>query len=324
MKYQKIILAGGNGYLGTLLAEYYKPLTVEIIILSRHPKAADDNVRTLVWDGKAEGDWVNELEGADLLINLCGKNVNCRYNLKNKQEILDSRINPTRLLGEVVAKLKNPPKLWINAASATIYRHAEDRPQDEYTGEIGEGFSGNICTAWEKMVLSVDTPKTRKVALRIGIVFGKSDAVFPRLLNLVKMGFGGKQGNGRQYVSWIHEQDLAAITQWLIEHPEMNGAINAVSPKPVPNAEQMRIIRKAYGMPFGLPAPAWLLEIGSLLIGTETELILKSRWVLPKRLLDAGYKFKYPGMRKAVEECLGVSSSSGGSSSFADEYQGNR
>jgi uncharacterized protein (TIGR01777 family) len=287
------------------LAEHYKPLASEIIILSRHPKNADGNVRTLVWDGKNEDDWALQLEGADLLMNLCGKNVNCRYTPKNKQEILDSRIDSTGVLGKIVAKFKNPPKLWINAASATIYRHAEDRPQDEYTGEIGEGFSVNICTAWEKMFFSFDTPKTRKVALRIGIVFGRADAVFPRLLNLVKMGFGGRQGNGRQYVSWIHEQDLVGITQWLLEHPEMNGAINAVSPKPIPNAEQMRIIRKAYGMPFGLPAPAWLLEIGSLFIGTETELILKSRWVLPKRLLDAGYVFRYQGMREAVEECLG-------------------
>jgi uncharacterized protein (TIGR01777 family) len=316
MKYQKIILAGGNGYLGTILAEYYKPLAKEIIILSRHPKSADGNVKTLVWDGRAEGDWVKELEGADLLVNLCGKNVNCRYTPKNKQEILDSRIVPTRLLGEVTGNLKNPPKLWINAASATIYRHAEDRPQDEYTGEIGEGFSVNICTAWEKLFLSFETPGTRKVALRIGIVFGRSDAVFPRLLNLVKMGFGGKQGNGRQYVSWIHEQDLACITNWLLEHPEMNGAINAVSPNPVQNAEQMRIIRKAYGMPFGLQAPSWLLEIGSLFIGTETELILKSRWVLPKRLLDAGYVFKYQGMNEAVEECLSKSNSGSCSSSL--------
>jgi uncharacterized protein (TIGR01777 family) len=303
MKYHKIILAGGNGYLGTVLADHYKTIAKEVIILSRHPKATEGNIRTMVWDGKTEGDWVNELENADLLVNLCGKNVNCRYTEKNKKEILDSRIKPTRLLGEVVAKLKNPPKLWINSASATIYRHAEDHPQDEQTGEIGEGFSINICTAWENLFFSYETPKTRKVALRIGIVFGKGDGVFPRLLNLVKIGFGGQQGNGRQWVSWIHKQDVAEITEWLLEHPDMNGSINAVSPNPVKNAEQMRIIREVYGMPFGLPAPAWLLGIGSVVIGTETELILKSRWVVPKRLLDAGYVFKYPEMREAVTEC---------------------
>ena len=304
MKYQKIILAGGNGYLGNVLAEYYRPLASEIIILARKSGASNGNVRTLVWDGKNEGDWATELENSDLLINLCGKNVNCRYNTKNKQAILDSRIDPTGLLGKVIAKLKHPPGLWINAASATIYRHAEDRPQDEYTGEIGKGFSVDICTAWESLFFSFNTPKTRKVALRIGIVFGNTDGVFPRLLNLVKIGLGGQQGNGRQYVSWIHEHDLAAITSWLLEHPEINGAVNAVSPEPVQNALQMQFIREVYGMPWGLSAPKWLLKIGSIVIGTETELILKSRWVLPKRLLDGGFEFKYPGMKEAVEECL--------------------
>jgi len=305
MKYQKIILAGGNGYLGNVLTEYYRPLASEIIIIARKACASNGNVRTLVWDGKNEGDWATELENSDLLINLCGKNVNCRYNTKNKQAILDSRIDPTGLLGKVIAKLKYPPALWINAASATIYRHAEDRPQDEFTGEIGAGFSVDICKAWESLFFSFETPKTRKVALRIGIVFGKSDGVFPRLLNLVKIGLGGQQGNGRQYVSWIHEQDLAAITGWLLEHPEIEGRINAVSPNPIQNVGQMQVIRSVYGMPFGLPAPEWLLKIGSIIIGTETELILKSRWVVPARLLKAGYKFKHPDMKEAVKECLG-------------------
>ncbi|HEX3386941.1 MAG TPA: TIGR01777 family oxidoreductase [Mucilaginibacter sp.] len=305
MKYHKIILAGGNGFLGTVLANHYKTLAEEIIILARRPKAAEGNIRTLVWNGKTEGDWVKEMEGADLLVNLCGKNVNCRYTEKNKREILESRINPTNLLNKVVGGLQHPPKLWINSASATIYRHAEDRPQDEVNGEIGEGFSVEICKAWEKTFFETEIPGVRKVALRIGIVFGRSDGVFPRLLNLVKMGFGGKQGNGKQYVSWIHEQDVAAITEWLLEHPEIDGAVNAAAPNPVTNAEQMRIIRKAYGMPFGLPAPAWLLEIGSRFIGTETELILKSRWVLPRRLSEAGYEFRYPMMEAAVKECIG-------------------
>ncbi|HVV54641.1 MAG TPA: TIGR01777 family oxidoreductase [Mucilaginibacter sp.] len=304
MKYHKIILAGGNGYLGTVLAAYYSPLAGEVIILSRHPKADEGNIRTLVWDGKTEGAWVKELENADLLINLCGKNVNCRYNDSNKQEILGSRVNPTRLLGSVIAKLENPPKLWINSSSATIYRHAEDRPQDEYTGEEGEGFSVDICRAWEKAFFETHTPHTRKVALRTGIVFGKNSAIFPRLLNLVKMGFGGRQGNGRQMVSWIHEQDMATITEWLLEHPEIEGTVNATAPNPVSNAEQMRLMRDAYGTRMGLPLPEWLLSIGAFFIGTETELVLKSRWVLPKRLLENGYVFKYPEMRGAIGECI--------------------
>jgi uncharacterized protein (TIGR01777 family) len=304
MKCNKIILAGGNGYLGTVLADHYKTITKEVIILSRHPRADDHNVKTLLWDGKNEEAWVSELEDADLLVNLCGKNVNCRYTEKNKKEILDSRVNPTTLLGEVISRLKNPPKLWINSASATIYRHAEDLPQTEDRGEIGEGFSVEICKAWEKAFFDTDTPGTRKVALRVGIVFGKNDGVFPRLLNLVKIGFGGKQGNGRQLVSWIHEQDVAAITKWLLEHPEINGVVNATAPGSVSNALQMKLIRDVYGAKVGLPMPAWLLSIGAVFIGTETELILKSRWVLPKRLMESGYDFKYPEMKEAVEECI--------------------
>jgi len=304
LKYNKIILAGGNGYLGTVLAAHFKSLAKDIIILARHPKGAEGNIRTLVWDGKTEGNWVNELEGADLLVNLCGKSVNCRYTEKNKKEILDSRINPTNLLNRVVAKLQHPPKLWVNSASATIYRHAEDRPQTEADGGIGEGFSVEICKAWEQAFFETEIHGVRKVALRTGIVFGKSDGVFPRLLNLVKVGLGGKQGTGRQMVSWIHEQDVAGITEWLLEQPGIKGVLNATAPNPVSNALQMQLIRNAYGIKFGLPAPAWLLKAGSYFIGTEAELILKSRWVLPKRLIEGGYEFKYPTLDLAVQECL--------------------
>lgn len=304
MKYNKIVLAGGNGYLGTVLADYYKPIADEIIILSRHAKPAENNIKTVVWDGRNEADWATELENADLLVNLCGKNVNCRYTAKNKREILNSRIDPTNLLNDVALKLQHPPKLWINITSATIYRHAEDRPQDELNGELGFGFSVDICRAWENAFFKVNTPHTRKVALRMGIVFGKSDGVFPRLLNLVKMGLGGQQGNGQQYVSWIHEDDVAGITQWLLEHHELSGIINATAPNPVKNAEQMRLIREIYAKHFSLPAPRWLLAIGALIIGTEPELILKSRWVLPSRLLEDGYMFKFPGMREAIADCI--------------------
>lgn len=304
MKYNKIVLAGGNGYLGTVLTGYYRDIAKEVIILSRHAQPAIENVKTLMWDGKTEGDWMPALENADLLVNLCGKNVNCRYTEKNKREIIASRVEPTTLLNHVVLKLQHPPKLWINITSATIYRHAEDRPQDELNGEIGYGFSVDVCKAWENAFFKVNTPHTRKVALRMGIVFGKNDGVFPRLLNLVKMGIGGQQGNGQQYVSWILESDAAQITEWLLLHPDMNGIINAVAPHPVKNAEQMRFIRNIYGRSIGLPAPKWLLAIGALVIGTEPELILKSRWVLPTRLMEAGYQFKIPYVKEAIEECI--------------------
>ena len=304
MKYKKIVLAGGNGHLGNVLAEYYKDKATEVVILARHEREADHNIRTVVWDGKTWGKWAAELVNADILINLCGKNVNCRYTEKNKAEIFASRVVPTELLGQAIHDLVEPPKLWINASSATIYRHAEDRPQDEQNGEHGNGFSVDVCEAWEYAFNKYDTPKTRKVALRISMVLGRDDSVFPRLRNLIKLGMGGHQGNGEQYVSWVHEHDVARATEWISDHLELEGAVNCTAPGPVKNTEFMRVIRKAFGVPVGLPAPKLLLEIGSFIIGTETELILKSRWVLPKRLLDNGFVFNYPDPKTAIEELV--------------------
>jgi uncharacterized protein (TIGR01777 family) len=300
MKYKKVVLAGGNGYFGKVLANYYSDKTAEVVILSRHEKETDRNIRTVVWDGKTWGKWAAELVNADILINLCGKNVNCRYTDKNKAEILSSRVLPTQLLGLAIHDLAEPPKLWINVTSATIYRHAEDRPQDEATGEIGSGFSVEICQAWEKAFNKYDTPKTRKITLRMGIVLGRSDSVFPRLLNLVKLGMGGKQGNGRQYVSWVHERNVARSIEWFADHAELQGIFNCTAPVAERNDALMHIIRKVYGAPFGLPAPEWLLKIGAIMIGTEPELILKSRWVLPKRLVESGFKFKFETAEAAV------------------------
>ncbi|MDT3402595.1 TIGR01777 family oxidoreductase [Mucilaginibacter terrae] len=304
--YHKIVLAGGNGYLGGVLAGFYKDLADEVIILSRKPAPAIHNITTLVWDGQTEGHWTEALNNTDMLINLCGKNVNCRYTEANKAEIVSSRLVPTALLGKVIRQLVNPPKLWINVTSATIYRHAEDHAQDEATGQIGYGFSIDVCKQWEQVFFEADTPSTRKVALRMGIVLGRAGAVFPRLLNLVKAGLGGKQGDGKQYVAWVHENDVANITRFVYDHNELDGVVNCTAPEAVQNADLMQTIRKAYGMPFGLPAPQWLLEIGALIIGTETELILKSRWVAPKRLLDAGYQFRFNCIDHAVHDILSI------------------
>lgn len=306
MKYHKIVLAGGNGYLGKVLAKYYSELAHEVIILSRKAVPLNGNIKTVVWDGVNEGEWIDVLEGADLLVNLCGKNVNCRYTEKNKAEIISSRVNPTALLGKAISKLKSPPELWINITSATMYRHAEDHPQDEETGDVGYGFSIDVCKIWEKTFFETHTPSTRKIALRMGIVLGRTDGVFPRLLNLVKFGLGGKQGDGEQYVAWIHEQDVAKSTEWLIQHKELTGVVNCTAPEPVKNADLMRCIRNAYGIPFGLPSPAWLLELGARIIKTETELILKSRWVLPKRLTDSGYQFLFKRVDYAVKDILSM------------------
>jgi len=306
MKYNKIVLAGGNGYLGGVLAKHFSSMANEVIILSRKPQIQNGNIETIIWDGKTKGDWAIALTNADLLINLCGKNVNCRYTKKNQEEIINSRVFPTRLLNNVIQEMENPPKLWINVTSATIYRHAEDRPQDELTGEIGYGFSIDVCKTWEKCFFESTTPKTRKVALRMGIVMGRKDGAFPRLLNLVKLGMGGKQGDGEQYVSWVHEQDVALSMEWLLNHEEINGIVNCTAPDPIKNHVLMHSMRKAYGMPFGLPAPAWLLAIGAKIIGTETELILKSRWVKPSVLLNSGFKFQYGKIDEALHDILSL------------------
>jgi uncharacterized protein (TIGR01777 family) len=306
MKYRKIILAGGNGYLGRVLVDYYRNIADEIIILSRKSFATEGNVKVKMWDGCTEADWVETLENADLMVNLCGKNVNCRYTDTNRKEIIDSRVVPTRLLGQAIQKLDNPPKLWINVTSATIYRHAEDRAQDEETGDIGYGFSIDVCRIWEKTFFETDTPNTRKIALRMGIVLGRSDGAFPRLLNLVRFGLGGQQGDGEQYVSWIHEQDAAKCTEWLLDHEDIDGVVNCTAPYPLENKDFMESIRTAYGVPFGLPSPAWLLEIGAKIIGTETELILKSRWVLPARLLASGFNFQFAKAEHAVKDILSL------------------
>ncbi|MNL17530.1 Epimerase family protein [compost metagenome] len=306
MKYHKIILAGGNGYLGNILANYYKDLAKEVIVLSRKSAPLNGNIKTVIWNGIDEGEWEEVLEGAELFVNLCGKNVNCRYTEKNKAEIISSRVNPTMLLARAIAKLSKPPELWINITSATIYRHAEDRPQDEDAGDIGYGFSIDVCKIWEQTFFETNTPSTRKIALRMGIVLGRSDGAFPRLLNLVKFGLGGRQGDGEQYVSWIHEQDAAKCTEWLIQHKELAGVINCTAPEPIKNTDLMRSIRNAYGIPLGLPSPAWLLELGAKVIGTETELILKSRWVLPKCLTDNGYLFLFKRIDYAVKDILSI------------------
>ena len=300
----KVILAGGSGYIGSVLADFYTHKSNEVVVIGRTSRPPIDNIRTVTWDGKNLGDWSAELEGADLLINLTGKNVNCRYNEKNKNEILRSRLDATRVLGQAFQKLSSPPKVWIQIASATIYRHAEDRIMDESTGETGEGFSVEVCKAWEKKFWEQETPLTRKVLLRTSIVLGKAGGAFPRLVNMVRAGLGGKQGNGRQYISWIHEADVCSIIDLLYRNEHLQGTFNCTSPGSVSNTAFMKLMRNYAKVPLGLPAPAWLLTMGAWLIGTETELILKSRWVSPARLLQVGYVFRYPTLDLAMQDLL--------------------
>ena len=312
MKGKHIILAGGTGFVGQEMAKHWA-VDNKVTILTRNIKGSADNsfgekvlpenVQLLQWDGKNIGDWATALEGSDIVINLAGRSVNCRYNDANKAEILNSRVDATRVLGKAVSLLHQPPELFINVASATIYRHAEDRPQDEATGEIGEGFSVEVCKAWEQAMNETPMPRTRKVILRMAIVFGHGGVLVPYSW-LARLGIGGKHSNGRQMFSWIHIDDVLSMVEWLYEHKDQKGTYNASAPDPLPNKVFMKLLRNIYHMPLGIPAPSWLLEIAAFIHRTETELLLKSRWVIPARLQKAGFTFKYSKMKEALENLL--------------------
>jgi uncharacterized protein (TIGR01777 family) len=292
---KKIVIAGGTGFIGKYLAGQFQSLGYEVVIISRR----ENNVR---WENTAG--IIAALENSEMLINLAGKSVDCRYNQKNKDEILRSRTETTKILGQAILKCSNPPPLWVNSSTATIYRHAEDRPMTEATGEIGKGFSVNVATNWEKVFFSFQLPQTRQVALRMAIVLGKGGGVVKPFVNLVRFGLGGKQGNGKQMFSWIHIEDLLNIILFFQLHKELNGVFNCSAPNPVDNKTLMKTFRKLMNVKFGLPAPAWLLEMGATIIKTETELILKSRWVVPEKLVEAGYVFKYPAIEPALSNIL--------------------
>jgi uncharacterized protein (TIGR01777 family) len=303
MENKKIILAGGTGFIGHGLIKHFGEQN-DIIVLSRHPHTNHGRVKYVWWDGETLHGWEANLENADLLINLAGKSVNCRYTEKNKQAIFDSRTAPTRILAAAINTLKHPPLLWVNAGSATIYRNAQDRPMDEFTGEIQNDFSVQVCKRWEAAMNETDTPSTRKAILRIAITLGADGGVIAPYLNMVKFGLGGHQGNGRQQYSWVHITDVCRMIAWLYEHPEQEGVFNCSAPNPISNRQFMQTLRKTTRQPFGLPASSWMLSIGACMIGTEKELLLKSRWVVPTRALQAGFTFKYPHVQQALEEII--------------------
>ena len=313
----RIVLPGGSGQVGRMLAQYFQQRGHHVTVLTRLPYA--ETWQTVRWDGETVGLWTNYLEGADVCINLAGRNVNCRYTPANRAAIYNSRIRSTRLLGEVIAGLADPPKVWLNASTATIYRHALDRDMDEAAGELGGGewnsarrrvpetwdFSIRVAKDWEAAFFAAPTPRTRKVALRSAITFSPVPGnAFAILLNLVRFGLGGAQGNGRQYVSWIHELDFARAIEFLIARDDMDGPVNVASPHPLPNREFMAILREACGIPNGFPAPRPLLELAAVFLRTESELVLKSRRVVPGRLLEAGFQFQFPSWPEAAEDLV--------------------
>jgi uncharacterized protein len=306
----KIVIPGGSGQVGTVLARALHQRGHEVVVLSRKP--ANAPWRMVEWDGETLADWVSEFEGATAVINLAGQSVNCRYDDHNRQVIMDSRLKSTKVVGDAIAQAWKPPRVWLQASTATIYAHRFDTPNDEATGIIGGTepnapdtwrFSIDVATSWERALNQAPTPLTRKVLMRSAIVMNPDPgSPFDMLSRLVRFGLGGQAGDGKQYVSWIHDQDFVRAVLWLIEHEEFDGPVNLASPNPLTNAEFMRALRSAWGMPFGLPAAKWMLEIGALVLRTETELILKSRRVIPTRLRQSGFDFQFPNWPDAARD----------------------
>jgi uncharacterized protein len=306
----KVVIPGGTGQVGMVLARAFQADGHEVVVLSRQPRPAP--WRVVAWDAETLGDWAAELEGADAVINLAGRSVNCRYHAANRRLIKESRVKSTRVVGEAIARARRPPRVWLQASTATIYAHRYDAPNDERTGILGGAephapdtwrFSIDVATSWEQAATEVATPQTRKVLLRSAMVMSPDrDGVFDVLLRLVRWGLGGRSGDGRQYVSWIHDHDFIRPLYWVIDHDRLDGPVNLASPNPMPNEEFMRTLRQAWGSRVGLPATEWMLEIGAFFLRTETELILKSRRVVPGRLLETGFAFRFPTWAEAAAD----------------------
>lgn len=295
-----IIIAGGSGFLGQVLESYFSKKNYQVNILSRKPINEND----ILWNAKDLGEWTKSLENADVLINLTGKSVDCRYTDSNKKMIYESRIDSTHALGLAINLCENPPSVWFNSSTATIYESSLTHVNDEENGVIGNDFSMNIAKSWEQTFYSIKNPKTRKIALRTAIVLGKKGGAFIPLKRLAKFGLGGKQSSGKQKVSWIHELDFARAIEFLMMNAELNGNFNLSVPSPTNNENLMATLRRTLNIPFGISHPKWLLEFGATLIGTETELVLKSRNVIPKRLIDNGFIFKFTNLQFALNDLI--------------------
>lgn len=308
----KIVIPGGSGFVGQYVSDRFRAEGHDIIVVSRSPRPEEPRastrggLKTIPWDDPAA--FQQAIDGADLVLNLAGKSVDCRYNEENKAAIRSSRIKTTKAVGEAIAKSDNPPPVWMNASSATFYRDSRDVPQTESTGQEGTGFSVGVVHDWEKAFYEHDLPATRRVALRITIALGRGGGAIPPLTMLTRLGLGGKQGDGGQMFSWIHMEDLYRAIDFIWKRDDISGPVNMASPGPLTNAEFMKTFRKVMGMPVGLPAYEWMLEIGAFVLRTETELLLKSRYVLPEKLQNAGFQFMYPDAETALREITGKTS----------------
>jgi uncharacterized protein (TIGR01777 family) len=306
----KLVIPGGSGQIGTLLARFFHGDGHEVIELSRSPRSVP--WRVVAWDGKTHGPWTGEIDGSDVVINLAGRSVDCRYTPQNRRQIMDSRVDSTRAVGGAIRNAKKPAAVWLQMSTATIYAHRYDAPNEEITGAIGGDepeapdtwrFSIDVAKAWEQAAREAVTPGTRLVLMRSAMVMSPDrGGVFDTLLRLVRLSLGGASGDGRQFVSWIHDEDFVRAVRFLIEREDLSGPVNLASPNPLPNREFMRSLRQAWGRRIGLPAAAWMLEVGAFLMRTESELILKSRRVVPEWLREAEFGFQHPTWPEAAGE----------------------
>ncbi|MDQ6779780.1 MAG: TIGR01777 family oxidoreductase [Candidatus Eremiobacteraeota bacterium] len=309
----RIAIPGGTGQIGRLLVRHFHSLGDDVTVIARNA-TPELPCRVLTWDGRTLGPWADAIDGAHVVINLAGRSVNCRYTATNRRIIKESRTETTRLIGQAIAAATRPPALWMNSSTATIYRHSLDRAMDEATGQLGGGerdvpdawrFSIDVAKSWEEVFFGSTTPVTRKVALRTAIVMNPDrDGTLGILLGLVRRGLGGASGSGKQFVSWIHDEDFVRAIDFLIEHGELEGIVNIAAPTPLPNRDFMRSLCQSWGARIALPASTWMLELGAAFMRTETELVLKSRRVIPTRLLDAGFEFLYPTWPEAAADLV--------------------
>lgn len=306
----KFVLPGGTGQVGTVLRRALEADGHEVVVLGRRPARAGE-VR---WDGRTVGAWAKEVDGSDVVINLAGRSVSCRYTPENLKAMMDSRVDSARVVGEAIAAAARPPEVWLQMSTATIYAHRFDAAHDEDTGVIGGhepgvpdywGYSVDIATAWERELERADTPHTRKVALRSAMVMSPDrGGVFDVLSWLARLGLGGPVAGGAQYVSWIHDRDFVRAVEFLVERDDLTGPVNLAAPAPLPQRGFMRTLRSAWGVPVGLPATRWMAELGAFALRSDTELLLKSRRVVPGRLLTAGFSFDHPHWPEAAEDLV--------------------
>lgn len=310
----KVVIPGGTGHLGRVLSRSLAGQGHEVVVLTRREAEPEPGVRHVRWDGRSPGRWTHEIDGGDVVLNLAGRSVNCRYTRANLREMWNSRIDSARVVGGAIERAAHPPRVWLQMSTATIYAHRFDAPNDETTGVLGGGepdvpaywaYSVDIARAWEREQRLADTPRTRKVALRTAMVMSpEPGGAFEMLLRLTRFGLGGPVAGGRQYLSWIHGDDLVRAIDFLIAREDLRGPVNLAAPEPLPYREFLGELRAAAGVPFGLPATRWMAEIGAFALRSDTELLLKSRRVVPGRLPEAGFGFDYPEWTAAAEDLV--------------------